>query len=108
MNDRLKLHSDLVSIMGAGNVYYQPPQNIRMSYPCCVYSLDRINDYSANNKAYFFINQYSVTLITKNPEDPAVDELLKMPYTSFDHHFVVDNLHHFEFVVKRKRNTSIE
>lgn len=103
MSDRLDLHSELTSIMGTNPVYYQPPQNIRLSYPCCIYSLDDINKYYANNKSYNNISRYSVTLITKDPEDPAVDLLSDLMYSSFDRHFVNDNLHHFVFVIERQR-----
>ena len=104
MNDRLQLHQELVAIMGSHPVYYQPPANIRLSYPCCIYSLDRMFTDHANNAAYRRVNQYSVTLITKDPEDSLYDRLLELEYVAFDHHFVVDNLHHFEFVVKRNKS----
>lgn len=106
MNDRLELHSELVSVMGDRPVYFQPPMNVHMSYPCIVYSLDGLTTYHANNSGYRRLNDYLVTLITKDPEDPLFDAILdSIDYVSFDRHYVADNLHHYSFNVKRTRHS---
>lgn len=102
MNDRLQLHYELVELIGNGKAYYQPSENIKLSYPCIVYTLDNATNYHADNLSYRRINNYSVTLITKNPEDPIIDRIQdELDYVSFERHFVSDNLHHYLFNIKR-------
>lgn len=102
MNDRLQLHYELVDLIGNNKVYYQPSENVKLSYPCIVYTLDGSVNYHADNKHYRRVNDYSVTLITKNPEDPLIDQMQdELDYISFGRHFVADNLHHYQFNVKR-------
>ena len=42
-------------------VYYQPPESIKMVYPCIVYELDSAYDYWANDKLYTTNYRYSIT-----------------------------------------------
>ena len=37
---RLELHEILCTILGSRNVYFQPPESIKMNYPAIVYGLD--------------------------------------------------------------------
>ena len=42
MRDRLDLHECLCKILNSNNVYFQPPENVRMNYPAIVYSLGTV------------------------------------------------------------------
>ena len=97
MGLRVNLHEDLVRILGTSNVYYQPPETIKMAYPCIVYQQDRISTRFANNRPYNHQFRYSVTFITKNVDASVVNQLLMYPRCSFDRHFTSDNLHHYVF-----------
>lgn len=81
------------------NVYYQPPESIRLVYPCIVYNLNSILKLTANDKAYKINKSYQVTRISKLADDPAVDRILELPYCSFDRYYVSDNLHHYVFTI---------
>ena len=37
MADRKALQADLEQLIGSRNVYYQPPENVKMNYPAIVY-----------------------------------------------------------------------
>lgn len=37
MNRRYELQAVLEGILGSGNVYFQPPENLKMRYDCIVY-----------------------------------------------------------------------
>ena len=52
--DREELQEVLESIMDPHPVYYQPPDNLRMTYPCIRYRLDSSQTNYADNKSYFF------------------------------------------------------
>lgn len=97
-NNRLELHSKLVSILGSEHVYFQPPQSIRMDYPCIRYSFEGIEKYNANNSIYFSRDEYSITVIDRNPNSEIPSKILnEFKYCRLEQHYVADNLHHFVF-----------
>ena len=81
------------------HVYFQPPENIKMTYPCIVYNRSAFDIKFANNKIYSGKTRYSVTLIGHDPDSPVIANLLNLPLTSFDRHFTSDNLNHDVFNV---------
>ena len=99
MADRIELHKKLVDILGSGNVYYQPPENVKITYPCIEYDLSKYDFNFADNMKYRGYKQYIVTLMTKEPDPAFVDKFLNLPYSSFDRYFVSDNLHHYVFTI---------
>lgn len=96
---RLNLHAKLVQILGSENVYFQPPTNLRMCYPCVVYELNRIDSIYASDKNYMHHPGYTVTLIHKKPDNEFVDKLFSLPYCRFDRAFVNDNLYHYVYTI---------
>lgn len=97
MDQRLKLHELLVSILGSSNVYFQPPQSIKLVYPCIVYNLDDLQLRHANNKAYSIRDRYLITHISRDPDDQTPDKIARLPLASFSRAFVADNLNHQVF-----------
>lgn len=94
-----QLQEVLQEIMGPNNrVYYQPPENLKLTYPCIVYERSNaLIDY-ADNKPYLKVKRYTVTLITKTADnDKYVDQLLDLPMCTFDREFKNDNLVHDVF-----------
>ena len=91
---RLTLQSTLEGLLGSRNVYYQPPETLKMEYPCIRYSMSRHLDIYANNSKYLTSKVYDLVVISKKPDNPVIDEILKLPYTEFDRHYVVDGLNH--------------
>lgn len=81
------------------NVYFQPPQNVAMKYPCIVYKRAQALSEHANNEAYFFTNRYSVTVIDRNPDSKIVESLYKLPLCRHITFFVADNLNHDVFEI---------
>lgn len=96
---RLKLHAILCEIMGSNNVYYQPPEDIRMKYPCIVYSHDRNEISYADNRNYIKHNRYSITLIDRDPDSGFRDKIEELQYCTFDRYFSSDNLNHFNYTL---------
>lgn len=102
MEQRIKLHDALVQILQSENigtvdddhVYFQPSANIKMQYPCIVYSRDAKSEVFANNLLYIGKVRYSIKVIDRNPDSKIPNKVAKMPYTSFNTHYVVDNLNH--------------
>ena len=97
---RIELDRVLRSMVGPTNVFFQPPTGLKIrEYPCIVYNLADQNDRHANNHVYGRLYRYTVTYITKDPDDPKRDELDDLPYSSFDRFFTSDNLNHFVYTI---------
>ena len=96
---RVELQRMLEGLLGSRNVYFQPPTGTKIQYPCIVYNLDAANDVHANDKIYRRLYRYSLTYITKNPEDPMRDTIDDLRYCSFNRFFVSDNLNHFVYTI---------
>ena len=52
MGSRIDLQSKLEDILGSRNVYFQPPENLKIKYPAIIYSLNNINLRFADNMPY--------------------------------------------------------
>lgn len=94
MDRRLELQALLESILGARNVYFQPPADFLMSYPCIVYSRDRKDEKFADNLLYTGTKCYRVTIIDRDPDSAIPDKVSEIPLSSFVTHFKVDQLNH--------------
>lgn len=94
MADRIELQSLLEELLDSENVYYQPPESIKMSYPAIRYTKSTIQSRYANNRKYGMRDCYQLTVIAKLPDEPVIKKLLELPYCSYDRHYVADNLNH--------------
>lgn len=99
MDRRLSLQEILVNILGSNNVYFQPPETIKLQYPCIVYERSNIDNQYADNRAYMSMVRYSLTLITRSPESDLVKEILELPYCSYDRYYAADTLNHDVFTL---------
>lgn len=84
---------------GSENVYYQPPANLRMKYPCICYELAKICNRDADNAVYGQTFHYSVTVIDTKPDSEMTAAVSLLAKASHDRHFISDNLYHDVFNV---------
>lgn len=94
MRSRLTLHEELVLILGSRYVYFQPPESIKMQYPCIVYERYNISNTHASDGVYLQPVQYRVTVIDTNPDSTIVTAMSKFKTAKHIRHQVVDNLNH--------------
>ena len=94
MADRLELHSVLQELLGSSNVYYEPPESIKMQYDAIRYSKKTVDSKYANDRKYSMTDCYEVIVISRLPDNPVIKKLLSLPYCSYDRHYIADNLHH--------------
>lgn len=99
MRSRLELHELLVQTLGSRNVYFQPPESVKLSYPCIIYERNSGRDFRADDSLYNYRKSYSLTVIDKNPDSTIPDALLYLPMCSFDRFFASDNLNHWTFTI---------
>lgn len=97
MGTRVELQRILEAI--TPNVYYQPPPNKSIAYPCIVYSRRSIEMDRANNGIYNQKRSYLITVIDRNPDSEIVDKMTQINYCKFDRHFVSDGLNHDTFIL---------
>ena len=69
------------------------------TYKDLLHLLQQAVKHNASDVPFKGAREYSVTLITKEPEPDAIDEILKIPYSSLDQTFVSDGMNHFVFSV---------
>jgi hypothetical protein len=94
MASRPNLHEELCELLESRNVYYDPPESIKMQYPAIVYALSRIDNDHADNGVYIQTRAYDVTVIYKEAENAASQMLACLPLCSFNRHYKADNLNH--------------
>ena len=97
MTRRIELQYLLENELESKNVYFQPPETIKMKYPAIVYELSDISINRANNEIYSATRKYSITIIDKNPDSIFVDKILRLPMCEFNRHFESENLNHYVF-----------
>lgn len=99
MAPRVDLQTLLEEILGSDNVYFQPPAGRQMNYPCIVYQRNRIESEHANNQPYEQYKSYTVTYITRDPDDAVVDLIAALPKCEHNRFFALDNLNHDVFTL---------
>nr|DAT80860.1 MAG TPA: tail completion protein [Caudoviricetes sp.] len=99
MANRLDLQALLEDLLGKRNVYFQPPESVKMNYPAIVYALEDIESTFADDGLYLFHKQYTVTVIDKNPDSEFVDKVAALPTCRFSRHYKSDNLNHYVFSI---------
>ena len=99
MERRLELHEKLCTLLGSRNVYFDPPESVRMRYPAIVYSRADIQNTYANNGVYQSRTRYSLTVITDDPDSELIKEVNSLPLCSYDRYYASDNLGHDVFTI---------
>lgn len=94
---RLELQALLLEM--CDNVYFDPPENIQMRYPCIIYNRYRINVLHANNAPYKHDTRYQVTVVDRDPDSQIVEQVKQIPRISYDRFYSVDDLNHDVFTL---------
>lgn len=98
MATRLELHEALCTLLGSKNCYYDPPESIKMSYPCFIYDVDDIDQKRANNHHYLDIKRYAITYVSKKNDIGITEKFFEaFPNATYNRKYVGDNLWHYVF-----------
>lgn len=100
MASRLELQNALCKTIGNRNVYFQPPESVKLTYPCVVYSLTSPDVVRASDSVYKVTDCYEVTYISKTYNEGVIRQFLT-DYKMCRHsrHYVADNLYHDNFTI---------
>lgn len=92
MGQRLQLHQLLESFVD--NVYFQPPTNVQLVYPCIIYKRDFADTKFADDIPYGHTLRYQITVIDKDPDSVIPSKVASMPMSLFNRFYTADNLNH--------------
>ena len=92
MGQRLELHQILSTF--TPNVYFQPPTNVRLIYPCIIYKRDFAATKFADDKPYNNTLRYMVTVIDRDPDSEIPAQLAALPLSLFNRFYTADDLNH--------------
>jgi hypothetical protein len=92
MAPRLQLHQLLETIVD--NVYFQPPTNVKLVYPCIIYKRDFARTEFADDKPYNFVLRYMIMVIDPNPDSEIPKKVAELPMCVFNRFYTADNLNH--------------
>lgn len=112
MSNREEFRQKLREVSGYSYFYFDPPESVKMKYPCIIYKRDKLDRMDADNTLYGLNVKYQVTVVDKDPDNGAgIDEqgnpnesvIEKLLYgfqkIKHERHYVVDNLHHDVFSI---------
>ena len=97
MGSRPELQVMLEDILGSKNVYFQPPESVKMRYPAIDYSRRSIENKFADNGVYSQFNAYQLVVIDQDPDSAIIEKISRLPRCTFDRHYTSDNLNHDVF-----------
>lgn len=93
--DRMKLGKILREF--CQNVYFQPPETVKLKYPCIIYNRSSGDTEFADNKPYTFTHRYEIMIIDPNPDSDIIEKVAALPMCRMDRHYTAENLNHDVF-----------
>lgn len=99
MGSRLELQALLEILLDSESVYFQPPESIQLSYPCIIYVRSNIRTDYANDLPYSLRNEYTITLIERDPDSGIPYQIAMLPTARHDRFYTADNLNHNVFTL---------
>ena len=99
MASRADLQILLEDLLGTKNVYYQPPESVKINYPAIVYSRENIQNFFADDMVYRQTKAYQIVVIDEDPDSEIVEKVSRIPTCRFNRHYVSDNLNHDVFLI---------
>ena len=97
MGQRLQLHQLLETFVD--KVYFQPPSNITLEYPCIVYKRDYADTKFADDIPYRHTLRYQITVIDRDPDSAIPSKVAALPLSLFNRFYTADNLNHDVYIV---------
>jgi hypothetical protein len=93
MGSRLDLHNELLQF--CSTVYFQPPSNIQMEYPCIVYTKTGKNRHFADDVIYLSQQGYKITVISGDPDNEIADNIENhFQNCVVNQYYIYDSLNH--------------
>lgn len=97
MADVNEIRVTLENLLGTHNVYFQPPESLKMNFPAIVFKRKKIDNTHANNAVYRQEDQYEIIVIDYDPDSEIVRQVSLLPRCRHESHYVANNLNHDVF-----------
>ena len=92
---REQLQVALTQVLGSTNVYFQPPETMKLKYPCIIYYKTSYPLRFANNKVYKAKQCYTLTVVDKDPDSEIAYNIVdNFQYCKIDSYYRSENLNH--------------
>ena len=97
MKARIDIHNLLLEV--TDNVWFQPPDNVQLTYPCIIYEMTDSSNQYADDNAYNVFVTYNVMYITDDPDniEEILSKIMAIPYATFIRTQIVEGLYHLYF-----------
>lgn len=99
--NRQELSSRLKAVMEEcgeePHLYFQPPETVKLEYPCIIYRLSTLRNVYADDIPYNTRVSYDVTYITRSPTSTVPARLMKESLFNFSRYYTAENLHHYAY-----------
>lgn len=96
--DRLSLHSELVSL--CNHVYYNPPESLKLEYPCIVYAQEPPDVRKADNKRFIVTNKWQLVVISKDVDYDLAETIAEhFEKCAISRIYKADNLQHWSLTL---------
>lgn len=99
MRKRDDLHRLLVSLLNTDKIFYQPPESMKLTYPCWVYGLSTIDQKKADDGSYLNTKGYMLTYMTNKSDDDTWSPILTLENCVFDRTYKTNNMYHYVFTL---------
>lgn len=99
MGRRLDLQTKLEALLGTDKVYFQPPSNLALEYPCIIYKRDPADTEFADNIPYRVTDRYMVTVIDRDPDSDIPPKIAGLPTSRHNRSFAKNQLNHDVYVL---------
>lgn len=76
MADRKDFHKKLEQAFGC-KCYFQPPETLKLTYPCVVYAFERFDTRRANNLNYIINERYKISFLHKDADNGTVKQVMR-------------------------------
>jgi len=96
---RVDLQNLLEAALGTANVYFQPPENNEIQYPCIVYHREFTETEFADDRPYHHNLRYQVTVIDRNPDSDIPRKIRDLPKCRHVRFFTAHDLNHDVFTL---------
>lgn len=96
---RIELHNKLLSSTTILNVYFQPPENIKIVYPCIIYERQLFKPRYADDTMYSNNVCYKVILVDSKPNNENLNNLLIIKNSKYVNHYYKNSLHYDVFSI---------
>ncbi|MDF2800230.1 MAG: hypothetical protein K0S61_133 [Anaerocolumna sp.] len=99
MAKRLEFHELLKNLIMPNAVYFQPPENFKIQYPCIIYS--RISDdvKYADDSIYNKRIGYQLQVIDNDPDSQILEKVESLQMCKFNRHYTKDNLNYNVYTI---------